>query len=183
MTVSSELDTGNHSTFVLGKKPLQIFILIDLMMLMVFMLLSRPESDVLGDIMLDARNGYVTGTKIALYDDFGYRVGALISLGGSLVPIDESELTSYLSGVSCTDGPCLESLPKDTYFTEARIYFPDKVMTLAYSMVSNFCTELQCDRNIYIRAETGEVLLCSQKYQQFFTYNQLEGDLLEDERC
>lgn len=183
MITRSELDTGNQSVFAFGKKPLQIFILIDLMMLMVFMLMSQPTSDLVGDIMVDDSNGYVAGTKISLHDEFGYRIGAFLSLGNALRPIDESELTSHLNGFDCTDGPCIDHLPKDLHFSQARIYLPDEVMTLAYSMISTFCRELQCDRNIYIRADTGEVLLCSEKHQRFFSYDKLDGSLLEDEPC
>ena len=177
------MNNANQNAFTFSKKPIQIFILIDLMMLMVFMLMSKPEKAFFGNIMFDARHGYVHGTQISLHNEYGYQVGAYKSKGRELIPIAQDELSSYFSGVGCTGGTCKEVLPKYIEFYEARIYFPEKVMIAAYSLMSTHCTELQCDGQIYIRAGTGEVLLCSRKYGRFYTYDPINRKLIEGGVC
>lgn len=153
------------------------------MMMMVFMLLSQPVKEFFGDIMIDARHGYVHGTQISLHDKYGYQVGAYKSNGRELIQITPDELSSYFSGVGCTGGPCKEALPKDVYFHEARIYFPERVMISAYSLITTYCAELECDGQLYIRAGTGEVLLCSRKYRRFYGYDSINKSLIQDETC
>nr|VFK60766.1 MAG: hypothetical protein BECKUNK1418G_GA0071005_101313 [Candidatus Kentron sp. UNK]VFK69457.1 MAG: hypothetical protein BECKUNK1418H_GA0071006_101413 [Candidatus Kentron sp. UNK] len=165
----------------INKKPLQIFILMDLMMLMVFMLLSKPDSEFPGNFVLDASGGYMDGTKISLHGQYDDVLASLISEDGRLAEVEEESISSFFVGVDCWGGVCKEKIPSDIPFQHAKIYFPDKVMTLVYSLASNYCKELKCDGRIYIRSGTGEVFLCSEKDKYFYTI--LDGELVADDKC
>nr|VFJ52158.1 MAG: hypothetical protein BECKFW1821B_GA0114236_101137 [Candidatus Kentron sp. FW] len=167
--------------YLINKKPLQIFILIDLMMVMVFMLLSKPDSEFPGNFVLDASDGYIDGTKISLHGQYDDILASLVSENGVLVEVEEKEISSFFVGMDCWGGICKEKIRSNIPFQHAKIYFPDKIMTLVYSLASNYCKELKCDGRIYIRSGTGEVFLCSGKDEYFYTI--FDGELMADSKC
>lgn len=159
-------------------------ILIDIMMLIIFAYIKLQDTAIDSKFYVDYSKGFAEGTRFSLKDERHNTIKNFKMEYGKLIEIEQEDIGSYFNSMRCGKGSkCSKKIAYSGDYYYAKIYFPDKVMVKAYSLLNVYCKQFNCDGNIYINSGHDEAFICSRDKKRFVYINSFQGKLEIAEKC